>query len=217
MFCICARFVEDSRPIDFGEDRLRERGSLPVTFYVLTRVLLPYSLRNGSMVMAKKIVFEIIADSDCTTLKTWKKSLFEKCLCVCLSVDFFSMANDNCRKFKQNQIMFRIQPSICLLYTSPPNLLSFHKKKKNQNWPYTIPDSQPICSPLHAYWVAFSKYWVHILIIVLKTNSLFKIHKRYLSHFISFLHLLKSNQVQIQNKLNKSNWNHVNFYLPRGI
>ena len=32
--------------------------------------LLPYSLRNGSMVMAKKILFEIIADSDCTTLKT---------------------------------------------------------------------------------------------------------------------------------------------------
>ena len=34
----------------------------------------------------KKIVFEIIADSDCTTLKTWKKSFFEKCLYVCLSV-----------------------------------------------------------------------------------------------------------------------------------
>ena len=33
-------------------------------------ILLPYSLRNGSMVMAKKIVFEIIADSDSTTLKT---------------------------------------------------------------------------------------------------------------------------------------------------
>ena len=26
------------RPIDFGEDQLRERGSLPATFYVLTRV-----------------------------------------------------------------------------------------------------------------------------------------------------------------------------------
>ena len=30
--------------------------------------LLPYSLRNGSMVMAKKIVFEIIADSDCASM-----------------------------------------------------------------------------------------------------------------------------------------------------
>ena len=30
--------VEDSRPIDFGEDRLRGKGSLPATFYVLTRV-----------------------------------------------------------------------------------------------------------------------------------------------------------------------------------
>ena len=33
-------------------------------------ILLPYFLRNGSMVMAKKIVLEIIADSDSTTLKT---------------------------------------------------------------------------------------------------------------------------------------------------
>ena len=76
------------------------------------------------MVMAKKIVFEIIADSDCTTLKTGKKVVFRKvsvcvsvclcvCVCVCLSVcSFFSMANDNSRKFKQNQIMFRIQPWI---------------------------------------------------------------------------------------------------------
>ena len=29
------QFVEYSRPIVFGEDRLRERGSLPATFYVL--------------------------------------------------------------------------------------------------------------------------------------------------------------------------------------
>ena len=66
-----------------------------------------------------------------------KKSFFEKCLCVylsvCLSVDFF-MANDNSRKFKQNQIFFCIPSWIvefskaccfwwrpvngCLLYTS---------------------------------------------------------------------------------------------------
>ena len=38
VFYICARAVEDSRPIDFGEDWLRGRGSLPATFYVLTRV-----------------------------------------------------------------------------------------------------------------------------------------------------------------------------------
>ena len=30
--------VEDSRFIDFGEDQLKGRGSLPATFYVLTRV-----------------------------------------------------------------------------------------------------------------------------------------------------------------------------------
>ena len=83
IFCIQPWFVEYSRHIVFGEDRLRERGSLPATF------LLPYSLRNGSMVMAKKIVFEIIADPDSTTLKTWKKVVFRKvsvCVCVCVSV-----------------------------------------------------------------------------------------------------------------------------------
>ena len=32
------RQVEDGRSVDFGEDRLRERGSLPETFYDLTRV-----------------------------------------------------------------------------------------------------------------------------------------------------------------------------------
>ena len=56
------RQVELSRPIVFGEDRLRERGSLPDTFFVLLRV--------------------------------------------------FCMANDNSRKFKQNHIIFCIQPWI---------------------------------------------------------------------------------------------------------
>ena len=31
--------------------------------YIFPTLLLPYSLRNGSMVMAKKIMFEIIAES----------------------------------------------------------------------------------------------------------------------------------------------------------
>ena len=30
--------VEERRSIDFWEDQFRERGSLPATFYVLTRV-----------------------------------------------------------------------------------------------------------------------------------------------------------------------------------
>ena len=58
------------------------------------------------MVMAEKIVFEIRADSDCTTLKTWRKVIFQN-VSVCRIV---SMANDNCRTFKQNQIMFCIHP-----------------------------------------------------------------------------------------------------------
>ena len=32
------QIVEFSRTFDFGEDRLMGRGSLPATFYVLTRV-----------------------------------------------------------------------------------------------------------------------------------------------------------------------------------
>ena len=39
-------------------------------FVNLRCLLLPCSLGNGSMVMAKRIVFEIIAEYDCTTLKT---------------------------------------------------------------------------------------------------------------------------------------------------
>ena len=60
IFCTLSCVAESSRSIDFGEDRLRERGSLPATFFVLSRV--------------------------------------------------FYMANDNSRKFKQNQMMFCILP-----------------------------------------------------------------------------------------------------------
>ena len=34
MFCIQLEIVEFSRHNGFGEDRLRERGSLPATFYI---------------------------------------------------------------------------------------------------------------------------------------------------------------------------------------
>ena len=34
-------------------------------------------IRDRGMAMAKKIVFEIMADSDCTTIKTWKKSFLQ--------------------------------------------------------------------------------------------------------------------------------------------
>ena len=38
-FCIQPCIVEFSVPIGVGEDRLRERGSVPATYYVLTRVI----------------------------------------------------------------------------------------------------------------------------------------------------------------------------------
>ena len=50
---------------------IRDRGSLPATVFIKGNFYFHISLRNGSMVMAKKIVFEIIADSDSTTLKTY--------------------------------------------------------------------------------------------------------------------------------------------------
>ena len=62
-FCTHPYIVEYSRPVVFGEDWLRERGSLLATFYVLTRVIV-------------------------------------------------SMTNDNCRTFKQNQIILCIPSSI---------------------------------------------------------------------------------------------------------
>ena len=76
MFCIQPWIVEFSRPIVFGEDRLRERGSLPVTFYVLTMVI-------------------------------------------------FSMTNDNCHKFKQNQIIVYI----CARVVEDSNPIDFGEER----------------------------------------------------------------------------------------
>ena len=41
MFCIHQGIVEFSIAIGVGEDRLRERGSLPAAFYVVTRERFP--------------------------------------------------------------------------------------------------------------------------------------------------------------------------------
>ena len=77
--------------------------------------LLPCSLRKWKYGDGKKNrVRDYCTDSDSTTLKTWKKVVFRKvsvCLSVYLSVcRFIFLANDNSRKFKQNQIIFCIQP-----------------------------------------------------------------------------------------------------------
>ena len=50
MFLIHPWIVEFSRPIVFRVDRLRERGSLPVTFYVLTRVFPCLLYTSGELV-----------------------------------------------------------------------------------------------------------------------------------------------------------------------
>ena len=38
IFCIFAWVAEDSILVDFGEDRLRGKGSLPEAFFLVTRV-----------------------------------------------------------------------------------------------------------------------------------------------------------------------------------
>ena len=49
--------VEYSTPIVFGEDRLRERGSLPATFYVLTRVIFYMTNGNCRIFKQNQIIF----------------------------------------------------------------------------------------------------------------------------------------------------------------
>ena len=57
------------------------------------------------------IIILTIASVSYTHLDVYKRQVCV-CVCVCVStcVDFFSMANDNSRKFKQNQIIFCIKP-----------------------------------------------------------------------------------------------------------
>ena len=115
LFCTPSWIIEYSRSVDFCKDLLREKGSLPATFYVLTRVIVS------------------MANDNC---RTFKQNQIMFCMHPCIVEDWrpfdfgegrlretgslpatfyvltrvFSMANDNSRKFKQNQI--------CLLYTS---------------------------------------------------------------------------------------------------
>ena len=96
---------------------------------------------NGSMVMAKKIVFEIIADSDCTTLRNMQKVIFRKvsvCLCVCR---FFSMANEKSHKFKQNQILFHFY--VVFILSIRPVSYTHLDVYKRQKLPLSLNRSSP--------------------------------------------------------------------------
>ena len=46
MLSIPSSIVDNSRSVDLVENRLRERGSLPATFYVLTRVIVSMTNDN---------------------------------------------------------------------------------------------------------------------------------------------------------------------------
>ena len=43
--------------VDFSEDRLRERGSLPATFYVLTGVILSMTNDNFRTLIQNQVMF----------------------------------------------------------------------------------------------------------------------------------------------------------------
>ena len=117
MFCIQPWIVEYSRPVVFGEDRLRERSSLPATFYVLTRIMFSMMNDNCRKFKQNQIIFciqpwfveysrPIVFCED----RLRERGSLTSTFCVVTRV--FSMANDKIRKFKQNQLVFCIQPWI---------------------------------------------------------------------------------------------------------
>ena len=105
------QIVEFSGHIVFGEDRLRERGSLPVTFYVLTSVF-PMANDNSRKFKQNQIIFCIrpLIVEDSRPIVFGEDRLRERgSLPATLNVStrvIFYMTNDNCRKFKQNQLRF---------------------------------------------------------------------------------------------------------------
>ena len=110
---MCIR--DSSRPIVFGEDRLSERGSLPATFYVLTRVILSLTNDNCRKFKENQLMFsiqpwivEFSRSVDFGEDRLREKGSLPATFYVLSRV--FSMANDNSRKFKQNQTIFCIQP-----------------------------------------------------------------------------------------------------------
>ena len=117
-FYICAWVVEDSWPIDFGEDRLRERGNLPATFNVLTRVIVSMTNDNCRTFKQNQIILCIpssVVDNsrsfDFVEDRLRERGSLPATFNV-LTRGIVSMTNDNCRTFKQNQIMFCIRPWI---------------------------------------------------------------------------------------------------------
>ena len=116
MFCIHQGIVEFSIPIGVGEDRLRERGSLPATFYVITRVIFYMTNDNCRILKQNQLLFcipfWIIQNSgsvDFVEDRLRERGSLPATFYVLTRV-FFFMTNDNCRKFKENQLMFCIQP-----------------------------------------------------------------------------------------------------------
>ena len=107
------RQVEYSRPIVFGEDRLRERGSLPATFYILTRA---FSMANDKsrkfkqnqiMFCIQPRIVNFSRSDDFGKVRLSERGSLPATFYVSTMV--FSMANDNSRKCKQNQMIICIR------------------------------------------------------------------------------------------------------------
>ena len=114
-FCIQLWFVEYSRPIVFGEDRLRKRGSLPATVFFYQGKFFFLANDNSRKFKQNQIMFRIqpwIVEYS-RPIVFGEDRLRER---GSLHVTFyvwtrvFPMANDNSRKFKQNQKIICIQP-----------------------------------------------------------------------------------------------------------
>ena len=111
---MCIRDREYSRPIVFGEDRLRERGSLPATFNVLTWVIVSLTNDNCRTFKQNQIMFcmhpWLVEDSRRVHFGEdqlrGRGSLLATFYVITRLILF--MTNDNCRTLKQNQLLFRI-------------------------------------------------------------------------------------------------------------
>ena len=110
----CLKRLDFNPVVVYEHLNFRQRSPLCQPSYkkLTSFILLPYSERKWIL-----ILILIVLPS-----KHEEKSFYEKCL----GAQNFSMTNDNCRKFEQNQIIFYIcprvvedsRPSDCLLYTS---------------------------------------------------------------------------------------------------
>ena len=123
IFCVQPWFVEYSRPIVFGEDRLREMGSLPATVFFIKGNLFCLANDNSRKFKQNQIIFCIqpwcvecsrpivLAEDRLREMGSLPATFYV------LTRVIFPKTNNNCRKFKQNQLHVCI-PFLIIEYSS---------------------------------------------------------------------------------------------------